>query len=354
MQISTDIEKVYEINMSELIKKDINKAHIQRIEISEKIKEIVHYQKQYYDKHKRYNFLGVLTIRTLDDVQYYIIDGQHRWHSMKKLYDDNNNYDFFVNVAIKRCDDEGEIEEDFKIINNNTPMPNIVIGKYDYSSRKLFRYFNDKYDIIRDLTKKSKKRPYVDHNKFQEAIEYLLNTINCPQGRNIVDYIIDLVETKNERIKDLFKDAITKNKNYMKNVGYISNCIEGICEHTGFYLGIFPYTDNEFIYEWVYQIVQEVPTNIEIIKKKKSIPKLLRNKVWEKFNGQNFKGQCFCCENELRITDFECGHIVSHKNGGEMNIDNLITLCGICNKSMGTMNATDFIKSHITNPSLIS
>jgi hypothetical protein len=39
---------------------------------------------------------------------------------------------------------------------------------------------------------------------------------------------------------------------------------------------------------------------------------------------------------------FECGHVISEKNGGNVTLDNLRPICSSCNKSMGVMNLEEF------------
>lgn len=53
--------------------------------------------------------------------------------------------------------------------------------------------------------------------------------------------------------------------------------------------------------------------NISTKYKKKSIPKSLRNTVWMKYIGDFFYGECFCCNVQININTWECGHIISEK-----------------------------------------
>jgi 5-methylcytosine-specific restriction endonuclease McrA len=70
------------------------------------------------------------------------------------------------------------------------------------------------------------------------------------------------------------------------------------------------------------------------------IPKLLKNRVWDIYIGKEQGiGFCLACNiNQINSKHFECGHIISIKNGGTNNIDNLRPICDECNKSMGTLN----------------
>lgn len=59
--------------------------------------------------------------------------------------------------------------------------------------------------------------------------------------------------------------------------------------------------------------------------------------------GDVFSGECYTgCKSEITIFNFECGHIISVKEGGSNMIDNLKPICGACNKSMGAGNMAEF------------
>lgn len=83
---------------------------------------------------------------------------------------------------------------------------------------------------------------------------------------------------------------------------------------------------------------------------RKSIPKTLKNDVWDKHIGKkNGIGKCFCCENSIDSKNFECGHIVASAKGGKTVLQNLRPICGCCNKSMGTENLRIFKKKYYNN-----
>ena len=80
-------------------------------------------------------------------------------------------------------------------------------------------------------------------------------------------------------------------------------------------------------------------------KKKQSIPKQIRTIVWNHYIGHDIlKHKCLCCKKVLIInTNFEVGHVISEKNGGTHEINNLRPICGACNHSMGAENMIDFV-----------
>ena len=95
-----------------------------------------------------------------------------------------------------------------------------------------------------------------------------------------------------------------------------------------------------------YEILSEVQ---DVIKpkstRKKAIPKVVRQNVWNTYIGEySGKGKCFCCNyTELTSFQFECGHVISEYNGGDVNIANLRPICSLCNKSIGKKNMVEYM-----------
>jgi len=71
--------------------------------------------------------------------------------------------------------------------------------------------------------------------------------------------------------------------------------------------------------------------------KKKVISKKLREEVWLKYFGKKFSSKCPIqwCTREISVFAFEVGHNIPESKGGKTTIDNLIPICGDCNRSMG-------------------
>jgi 5-methylcytosine-specific restriction endonuclease McrA len=83
----------------------------------------------------------------------------------------------------------------------------------------------------------------------------------------------------------------------------------------------------------------------EARKKKQSIPKNVRIIVWNHYIGEDIiKHKCLCCKKvTIANTNFEVGHVLSEKNGGTHEINNLRPICFACNHSMGSENMIDFV-----------
>ena len=79
------------------------------------------------------------------------------------------------------------------------------------------------------------------------------------------------------------------------------------------------------------------------MKSRKSVPKTLKNLVWNVNNGKkNGEAPCYVCRKPIDSKNFEVGHIVPVKHGGKNVLTNLKPICSICNKSMGTQNLHRF------------
>jgi 5-methylcytosine-specific restriction endonuclease McrA len=104
-------------------------------------------------------------------------------------------------------------------------------------------------------------------------------------------------------------------------------------------------------YEMCYTCHNKEESSSELEKnetiKRETIPKTVRNAVWINYYVDKRIGKCLCCLREqISIGNFNCGHIVSHNQGGKTTLDNLIPICTLCNTSMGTYNLNDFIKKY--------
>jgi len=90
------------------------------------------------------------------------------------------------------------------------------------------------------------------------------------------------------------------------------------------------------------EIVIEIKKN-----KKEKIPTSVKNTVWSLNFPNVIQGNCYCCKLEvISRNNFDCGHIVSEKNGGKVKLDNLKPICRSCNSTMGTMNMNEFMKKY--------
>jgi len=79
--------------------------------------------------------------------------------------------------------------------------------------------------------------------------------------------------------------------------------------------------------------------------KKQAIPKQIRIIVWNHYIGEDImKHKCLCCKKvTISNMSYDVGHVISEKNGGTHEINNLRPICALCNHSMGTENMIEFV-----------
>lgn len=164
----------------------------------------------------------------------------------------------------------------------------------------------DNNDILQKLLYKFEKGDYVS----RETKDSLIGTL---------EYYDDV----NDIIKLLKGLKLSK-----ENREYVLSRLKGIIKNDNLY-------------------IISIKENIKENKyKKKQIPKIVRDDVWKKYCGKKYSGDCFCCGKEIEHDYYECGHVISERNGGETTIENLRPLCSPCNKSIGKKNMEEFMKEY--------
>ena len=70
---------------------------------------------------------------------------------------------------------------------------------------------------------------------------------------------------------------------------------------------------------------------------KETIPKRIREMVWNTHNGEEYKTKCYVkwCNNQVNVFNYQVGHDVPESKGGTLDLHNLKPICGSCNQSMG-------------------
>jgi hypothetical protein len=304
------------INMNVIFPPDI-----QRAKIDEHVDEIYDYQMKFYEKHGTFEFITPVILGTTpNSPTYKIIDGQHRYFCIKKICEHftqkNIPRDHKIFVIIIPCQQDQDIVRVFNHINTNQPLPEFIALNV-LAIIELKMYIRENYkEYLSDSIKP--KAPNIHIDTFCEYIfkNYYENDVianSCSYGiQNIIQWL------ENENIKH--RDFLFDNKEHYQS--FLQKCET---KRKKFYLGI----------HWV---KQQKST-------RKSISKSMREQCWKKFTNQ-FESKCPCCEIAvISFTNFECGHIISHKNGGKTSLDNLIPLCVQCNRTMSHKNYHDYKQS---------
>jgi 5-methylcytosine-specific restriction endonuclease McrA len=187
--------------------------------------------------------------------------------------------------------------------------------------------------------------------KKQELIQLLLNEFNilwCDLKRLNATELRSIYKTNN--IKEKFSSGNTKESIIFNIMSYNSKCdklffikhkkIDDTCDVS--VNSIESDTHEQLKQE---QLKQEQLKQETIRKKKQSIPKNVKINVWNTHIDSNIqRHKCLCCKKAIiSNTEFDVGHIISEKNGGTLEINNLRPICSSCNHSMGTTNMIEYI-----------
>ena len=68
-----------------------------------------------------------------------------------------------------------------------------------------------------------------------------------------------------------------------------------------------------------------------------SLPKRIREVVWNTYNGETYSSKCYVpwCSNIINVFNYQVGHDIPESKGGTYDIGNLRPICSNCNLSMG-------------------
>jgi hypothetical protein len=165
-----------------------------------------------------------------------------------------------------------------------------------------------------------------------------------------MEILLDMVDYK-KTVNDLIDmtpiETKTNNKNPFSDFMFNDETLPIIKQEKP--RNLLPVPSEEFKYEMGHPPItskqrEPEPTNNKVRYKKKSIPLVLKRRLWNKYFGeQNGIATCPCCKlTQISTFSFHCGHIISERNGGLLILDNLIPLCQSCNSSMGTKSYNDF------------
>lgn len=75
-------------------------------------------------------------------------------------------------------------------------------------------------------------------------------------------------------------------------------------------------------------------------RRKETVSQHVKEEVWRLYGAE----VCWCCQHEkISVNNKHFGHIVSERNGGKADVENLRPVCPSCNLRMGTSNMYDFM-----------
>jgi 5-methylcytosine-specific restriction endonuclease McrA len=338
-KIIIDNKYIGNIKTSKLLNQEIEIPNIQRIRDDNKINDIVNYQINYYKNNNKFNFLGVINIHYCKENNlFFLVDGQHRYESIKKLYNDFA-HDIEVIVEIIYVETKNDLKNNYQLINKNTPLPDFPENIDKNIPEKVAMNFKNKYPSIWSNNSRA-NRPNIFFNYFQEALGYLTHRLKIENSKELQE----LVENYNSKL-------VNWDKKQFPESSTITDIMFKKCSDTKMYLGLYKHKSDEYRYKWVKKIIEIETGEIikdEIKKRKINIPKKVKIDAWNQHVGKGEKeALCICCrEKTIDACDFHAGHIISEKNGGETTINNILPICSGCNLSMGSKNMGEYVEKH--------
>lgn len=244
------------ITLDKLFNIDIQIPNIQRILNLEKVNEIVNYQidELQYDN---FNILGTINIHILKN-KHYLVDGQHRYYALQKLYNLGHNIPIFVEIVVVNSYED--LKHNYNLINKNTPLPDLPNNIDKSIPETVALNIKNKYPNIWSNNSRP-NRPNIYFDYFLEAIAVLVQKLNISE----VDKIQQLILDYNRNLMNWDKENLPDYKSITQNMF-------DKCKENKFYLGLYKHISDEFRYKWVIDIIYN-KTGKKMTIKKKTIPK---------------------------------------------------------------------------------
>jgi len=337
--------KLEQVFFSKLIKERvIKRPDFQRLLDEDKVKEMI---SSFLDQIDSCGYLHTVEEITIAESPncIWIIDGQHRYKCFLQLLQ-KHTIDVPVDIRSIRVENKEEANYWFSIVNKATPMPQLPDGIISYANandliKAIMKTFPQKprrnkkglFDINPNA-----KAPRMDKNFFIERVSNYLQ--NNPLGqRDFMDRLITLNNEVRERVeKGDFEYFRSRGLDWTDKIfkQRFETCKK---DCGGFCLGIFRK------HGWIEMVFEEKDDVVHSLNKKQKIPQTLKTLLWEKTFPNKYKGKCAVCNrSNINALNFEAGHVLSEKNGGEIRLDNLRPICSACNKSQGTRDMSEVIR----------
>lgn len=320
-----------------------NIPKIQRELDTNHIEKLYQRFKNEYETSGIFNF-GIFEVASLNDVLY-LVNGQHRYNVLLKLYQDNHQ-DLLIHIRIKEVINESELNEHFRIVNDskksvicdNSNDQIIINGLKKY----LIETYSNKYFP-------NTKNPHRPNIKLDSLVDKLIerDILNKLSITSPEDLIVKIDKLNDFYSKKSYSCEFWKNQQIKKDAKiWIEKARERNIRKP-FFLGIYP------DYEWLDRLILHHQKGIDYenmvhywknIHIRKKPNQKLKNLVWNKRNGDKTlnEGKCYVCEEQLSFKNMQCGHIISYYHGGKTELENLEPICGDCNRDMGINNLNEY------------
>jgi len=335
------------------ISKPVQQCSLDDVKVSEMVNE--YRTTPQYFAHKR-----IITVAYMehDKDTYYIVDGQHRIQMARQLTMGTNSVNDYVICIWYMLSNESEMRTLFASINKDSIRNQPYVGSDVFIQMRIddfVKFFKTKENGYKKLFTTSSSEANRKH------------TVEDVVQRLHIDGLFDI-----ERSSGLYPDLHTTNDSQLIFVRYILDSADKFYDLLGhdkfresndnyksqWYADEYELMEMRAIwtlkttnfFDWLKDKDRVLPKHTSRYIKSR-IPAQLRTAVWKKYFGMNTNGACplfHLCNVTLNRdvrNGWQCGHIISEKNGGKLQVDNLRPICQGCNCSMGSNNWEDYEKS---------
>lgn len=304
------------------------------------VDSIVTEQLAHFAKTGTFLFLGDL-VTTRSGESLVLIDGQHRYAALRKLYTRCPQYRVSVNILTLTS--TFTITDAFVLVNRGQPVPKYIIdATVNMTQRAIYDEFTQwlKTEYRKYISPDRTNKPRKPNVKMAEIIDGFTGSYLATHIASVDELKLYFAHT-NHRWQQMLtqKDADTCIRKSINNNNIpilFAIAKDDSWMHCPEWLTTFRHT-----HERNTKATDNTPNKQNT---RGAVPAQIRTQVWRKHCGDTLTGTCAVCKSHVDNSAFHAGHIVSQKNGGTMEIHNLRVTCATCNLSMGSQNMDIFIR----------
>lgn len=325
------------LKYSEMIDRGLQFPDWQRLVNSAHVDKICSDLRTYINRHGHQPMLpGCLTLCVLGSppTAWIMIDGQHRFLALKKLYEESRQ-DVSILCCFLAIDTENEAHHWFTVVNSNIPLlripPHQRLTVPNQVTTRIVSMFPRIFS-----TADRPRRPHLNAQELSSHLAQALGTVpglSMLTADSIVSQLVEYNQVLLTYAPDKFYypgDTADVVEKYLAAALKKGRCL----------LGMFKY------YEFVKHCFQKQAPPVQG-KARKAIPKRLRTEVWKKVNRDSLTGVCYVCHRSIHFDDFHCGHDIPECKGGATTLSNLQPICAACNLSCATQPLAEFKKAFV-------
>jgi hypothetical protein len=316
------------LKYSEMVKCGIQFPDWQRLTSANHIQKIYNEIKLYMETYKIQPMLpGCLTLCHCHPDIWIMVDGQHRFLALKRLYDEQK-IDITVMCCILEVEKESDAHHWFSIVNSNLPLTRIPASQRLTIPNQAVELLYRQCPLIFSDSEHP-RRPHINKQELASRIAIVMATI--PElSTQTPDFIVSKL---NEHNQWLTTQPLTIFQYPGESAELIEKYMIQARKKGGYLFGMYKQ----------YEFVKNCFNNSKSTEyKKQRISKQLRNKVWTTFVGTKYDGNCYSCQSPIDINSFHAGHIIPESKGGQNVLSNLRPVCASCNLSCGVHNLDEF------------